>query len=100
MHDGKPLLNQCKSFVNMQTSYIRGKPFRGLTAVPNKGALTLNIPKVSDTKRNPDGPALHLSVDRWVLTALPLKLQTIPSYGTALFMFFTPTALSLSSLYV
>lgn len=80
MHNGKPLLNQCKAFLNMQTSYIKGKPFRGLMAMPNKGALTLNTPKVSDSKGNPDGPALHLSAHRWVLMVRPLKLQTIPSY--------------------
>lgn len=51
MHNGKPLLNQCKAFLNMQTSYIKGEPFQGLMAVPNKGALTLNTPKVSDSKR-------------------------------------------------
>lgn len=87
MHNGKPLLNQCKAFLNMQTSYIKGKPFQGLMAVPNKGALTLNTPKVSHSKRNPDGPALRLPADRWVLTVHPLKLQTIPSYSNALFMF-------------
>lgn len=54
MHNGTPLLNQCKVFLNMQTSCVKGKPFQGLMAVPNKGALTLNTPKVSDSKRNPD----------------------------------------------
>lgn len=87
MHNGKPLLNQCKAFLNMQTSYIKEKPFRGLMAAPNKGPLTLNTPKVSDSKRNPDGPAPRLSADRWVLTLHPLELQMIPSYSNALFMF-------------
>lgn len=81
MHNDKPLLNQCKAFLNMQTSYITAKPFRGLMAMPNKGALTLNTPKVSDGKGNPDGPVLHLSAHRWVLMVRPLKLQTIPSYS-------------------
>ena len=80
----------------MQTSHIKGKPFRGLMALPNKGALTLSTPKVLDSEGNPDGPALRLSADRWVLTVHPLKLQMIPSYS-ALFMFFTPFTLSLSS---
>lgn len=56
-------------------------------AVPNKGTLTLNTPKVLDSKRNPDGPALHLSADRCFLTVHPLKLQMIPSYGNAVFIF-------------
>lgn len=54
MHNGILLLKQCKAFLNMQTLCIKGKPFQGLMAVPNKGALTLNTPKVSDGKRNPD----------------------------------------------
>lgn len=87
MHNGKPVLNQCKAFLNMHTSHFKGKPFRGLMAVPNKKVLTLNTPKVSDSKRNPDGPALRLSADRWVLTVHTLKLQMIPSYSNALFMF-------------
>ena len=51
MHDGKPQLYRCKALVNMQTSYITGKPLQGLMPVPNKGALTLNAPKVSDSKK-------------------------------------------------
>lgn len=71
MHNGTPLLNQCKAFLNMQTSCVKGKPFQGLMAVPNKGTLTLNTPKVSNSKRDPDA-----SADRWVLMVHPLKLQT------------------------
>lgn len=98
MHDGKPLLNQCKAFLKRQTSYIKGKSFLGLMAEPNNGALTLNTLKVSDSKGNPDGPnAVFVCVaDRWVLTVHPLKLQTIPSHSSTLFMFFTPFTLSLS----
>lgn len=84
---GEPLLNHCKAFLSIQTLYIKGKPFWHLMAIPNKGALSLNTPKVSDSKRNPDGPGLHLSVDRWVLMGHPLELQIIPSYSSALFMF-------------
>lgn len=88
MHNGKPLLNQCKAFLNMQTSYIKEKPFRGLMAAPNKGPLTLNTPKVSDSKRNPDGPAPRLSADRWVLTLHPLELQMIPEVTATLCLCF------------
>lgn len=56
-------------------------------AVDNKGTLSLNTPKVSDSKRKPDGAGLHLAVNRWVLTVHSLKLQMIPSYSSALFMF-------------
>lgn len=84
---------QCRAFVKMQTSYIKAKPLQGLMPVLNKRALTLNAPKVSECKRSPDGPALHLSADRWVLTLQPLKLQMVPSYGGAVYIF-TPLSLS------
>lgn len=57
MHDGKPLLNRFKPFLNTQTSDIKGEPFRGLMALPNKGALTFDAPKVSNSRGNPDGPS-------------------------------------------
>lgn len=92
-----PYLTTVRHPLTCRPNTLRGLPFQGLMAVPNKGALTLNTPKVSDSKGNPDGPALRLSADRWVLTVHPLKLQTIPSYSSALFMFFTPFTLSLNS---
>lgn len=82
----------------MPTSHIKEKSFRGLMAVANKGALTLNAPKVSDSKGNPDGPELRLPADRWVLTVQLLKLQTIPSYSSEHSVYFcTPSTLPLSS---
>lgn len=53
MHSSKPVLNQCKAFLNMHTSYFKGKPFWALMAARNKRALTLNTPKVSDSKKEP-----------------------------------------------
>lgn len=90
MHDGKPLLNQRKAFLKMQTSYIKGQSFLGLMAVPNNGTLTLNTLKVSDSKGNPDGPNAVFVCRQMGFNGAPAQAANDPKLQQhAVYVFYT-----------
>ena len=66
-------------------------------AVPNKGALTLNTPKVSDSKRSPDGASAAFICTQMDFNDAAAQAANGPKLWQWSVYIFTPLPLSQSS---